>query len=67
EHAAPGSVAAPRVQFESIELPVIMASDEEVCAHNAVLDDLDKALKGTSVWRTEPAAVEENSADAQNA
>ncbi|MBV8627559.1 MAG: DNA polymerase III subunit epsilon [Paraburkholderia sp.] len=67
EHAAPGSVAAPRVRFESIELPVIMASDEEVCAHNAVLDELDKALKGTSVWRAEPVPVEETSADVQNA
>ena len=31
------------------------------------LDELDKALKGTSVWRTEPVAAEEKTADAQNA
>lgn len=67
EHAAPGAAAAPRVQLESIDLPVIMASDEEMAEHNAVLDGLDKAIKGTSVWRTEPAAAEAISADAQNA
>ncbi|MCP3706649.1 DNA polymerase III subunit epsilon [Paraburkholderia sp. CNPSo 3274] len=67
EHAAPGAAAAPRMQLESIDLPVIMASDEEVAEHNAVLDGLDKAIKGTSVWRTEPAPAEANAADAQNA
>ncbi|MEX3947000.1 DNA polymerase III subunit epsilon [Paraburkholderia sp. EG287A] len=67
EHAAPGAAAAPRIQLGSIDLPVIMASDEEIAEHNAVLDGLDKAIKGTSVWRTEPAPAEANAADAQNA
>ncbi|HTR06811.1 MAG TPA: DNA polymerase III subunit epsilon [Paraburkholderia sp.] len=67
EQAEPGAPAAPRVQFDSLELPVIAASDEELAAHNALLDDLDKALKGTSVWRTEPVAAEENAVDTQNA
>ncbi|CAG9263150.1 DNA polymerase III subunit epsilon [Paraburkholderia unamae] len=67
EHAAPGEAAAPRVRLESIELPVIAASDDELSAHNALLDDLDKAVKGTSVWRTQPAPAEEKTADAQNA
>ncbi|WP_042261346.1 DNA polymerase III subunit epsilon [Paraburkholderia heleia] len=67
EHAAPGAAAAPRIQLESIDLPVIMANEEEIAEHNAVLDGLDKAIKGTSVWRTEPAPVETRSADAQNA
>jgi len=34
-------------------LPVLVASEEELSAHLAVLDDLDKAVKGTSVWRIE--------------
>ena len=56
ETAATGDVAAPRVQIETLALPVIAATAEEVAAHDAVLDGLDKAVKGTSVWRTAPAA-----------
>ena len=40
------------------DLPVIVASADELAAHEAVLTDLDKAIKGTSVWRTEPAPAE---------
>ncbi|MFD1555669.1 DNA polymerase III subunit epsilon [Paraburkholderia silviterrae] len=61
-----GSVAAPRVKFETLALPVIAASEEELAAHEALLDGLDKAMKGTSVWRTQPAPAEENSATEQN-
>ena len=49
---------------------VLAASDEELVAHQALLDGLDKAIKGTSVWRLEPAppAQETSSAaDAQTA
>ncbi|MFT4064223.1 DNA polymerase III subunit epsilon [Paraburkholderia sp.] len=46
---------APRVALESLELLVIAASDDEIAAHEAVLDDLDKAVKGASMWRFEPA------------
>ncbi|MDR3096942.1 MAG: DNA polymerase III subunit epsilon [Paraburkholderia sp.] len=60
-----GSVATPRVKFETLALPVIAASEEELTAHEALLDDLDKSMKGTSVWRTQPAA-EENAGTAQN-
>jgi len=45
---------APRVALESLELLVITASADEIAAHEAVLDDLDKAMKGASVWRVEP-------------
>ncbi|SMG14771.1 DNA polymerase III subunit epsilon [Paraburkholderia susongensis] len=44
---------APRVALESLELLVVTASDDEIGAHEAVLDDLDKAVKGASVWRLE--------------
>lgn len=63
---AAGSVAAPRVKFETLALPVIAASEEELMAHEALLDDLDKSMKGTSVWRTQPAPVEEHAATVQN-
>jgi DNA polymerase III subunit epsilon len=61
-----GSVTAPRVKFETLALPVIAASEAELAAHEALLDDLDKAMKAPSVWRTQPAAAEENSTTEQN-
>jgi DNA polymerase III subunit epsilon len=56
-----GNEHAPRVAIDSLELVVIAASDDEIVAHQAVLDGLDKAVKGTSVWRLEtvPAADEQ--------
>ncbi len=61
---------APRVVFESLALRVLAASGDELAAHQAVLDDLDKAIRGTSVWRIEPAPQTDGSvanADAQTA
>ncbi|CAB3797138.1 DNA polymerase III subunit epsilon [Paraburkholderia fynbosensis] len=58
ESHAGGDAHAPRVALEALELVVIAASDDEVAAHQTVLDGLDKAVKGTSVWRLEPAAAE---------
>ena len=52
-----GEAHAPRVAIDSLDLVVIAASDEELAAHQAVLDGLDKAIKGTSVWRLEPVPV----------
>jgi DNA polymerase III subunit epsilon len=57
EATANGAERAPRVALDSLELPVIVASDEEITAHQTVLDGLDKAVKGTSVWRLQPAAA----------
>lgn len=51
ETSTGGAERAPRVALNSLELQVIVASDEEIAAHHAVLDGLDKAVKGTSVWR----------------
>ncbi len=61
-----GAVATPRVKFDTLALPVIAASADELGAHEAVLDGLDKAVKGTSVWRTQPMPAEEIAATAQN-
>src|SRR6201991_1997327 len=53
--AAAGAALTPGVVLEALELPVLAATDDELAAHEAVLNDLDKALKGVSVWRIEPA------------
>lgn len=58
-----GDANTPRVALDSLDLIVIAASEEELVAHQSVLDGLDKAVKGTSVWRLEPApAADEQSA-----
>ena len=49
------------ISLEGLVLPVLAADEEELQAHEAVLNDLDKAMKGTSVWRREP--VPETAAD----
>ncbi|MEQ5839203.1 DNA polymerase III subunit epsilon [Paraburkholderia acidicola] len=53
ESAASGDAHAPGVALDALELPVIVASDEELAEHQALLDGLDKSIKGTSVWRLE--------------
>ncbi|KNH06845.1 DNA polymerase III epsilon subunit [Candidatus Burkholderia brachyanthoides] len=47
------AVATARVALDDLDLPVIVANGDELAAHEAVLSDLDKAIKGTSVWRKE--------------
>ncbi|CAH2770784.1 MAG: DNA polymerase III epsilon subunit (EC [uncultured Caballeronia sp.] len=47
------------IALDDLQLPVLVASEEELSAHLAVLDDLDKAVKGTSVWRIETVIVAE--------
>jgi DNA polymerase-3 subunit epsilon len=67
EPATTSEIAMPGVQFEALVLPVIAASEDELAAHQAVLDDLDKAVKGTSVWRTAPASeAPANAVDVQS-
>ncbi|CAD6550960.1 DNA polymerase III subunit epsilon [Paraburkholderia metrosideri] len=55
ESHANGDANAPRISLHTLDLVVLAASDEEIAAHQAVLDGLDKQVKGTSVWRLEPA------------
>ena len=58
-----GDAHAPRIAIDSLNLAVIAASDDEVAEHQAVLDGLDKAVKGTSVWRLDPSpAADEQTA-----
>lgn len=39
------------VDFSQFNLPVLLARDEEVSAHEALLNDLDKASGGKTAWR----------------
>ncbi|MEX3581589.1 MAG: DNA polymerase III subunit epsilon [Burkholderia sp.] len=43
------------VSLATLALPVLAASEEELAAHQAHLDDLDKSVKGACVWRKENA------------
>ena len=45
-----------RVALHQIELPVLAASGEEQALHDGLLDELDKSIKGTCVWREASAA-----------
>jgi DNA polymerase-3 subunit epsilon len=60
DQPAHGAYATPLAAFDDLDLPVIVASAEEVSAHEAVLNELDRAMKGISVWRTEPAPAEDD-------
>jgi DNA polymerase-3 subunit epsilon len=59
------AAAGKTISLAGLALPVLAADEAELQAHEAVLNDLDKAMKGTSVWRREP--VPETAADAADA
>ncbi|KQP43501.1 DNA polymerase III subunit epsilon [Pseudorhodoferax sp. Leaf274] len=42
----------PRIDLSSIVLQVLVASEEELAAHEAVLAQLDKSTGGKTIWRT---------------
>ena len=41
----------PAIDLRGFELPVIVASEEEIAAHEALLADIDKASGGKLAWR----------------
>lgn len=43
------------IDFASFELPVLLASDEEIAVHEALLGRLDAACGGRALWRIAPA------------
>ncbi|MFM2274537.1 MAG: putative polymerase epsilon subunit [Pseudomonadota bacterium] len=43
--------AASRVDFSRFDLPVLVANESEVAAHDDVLTQLDKASGGKTIWR----------------
>ncbi|NIF89642.1 DNA polymerase III subunit epsilon [Burkholderia sp. Cy-637] len=52
---AGGASGTARVSLATLALPVLAASEDELAAHLAQLDDLDKSVKGACVWRKEDA------------
>ena len=46
-----GENDAPAVDLSTFDLPVLAANDQEIGEHEKVLDGLDKASKGKTVWR----------------
>ncbi|WP_024301750.1 DNA polymerase III subunit epsilon [Pseudogulbenkiania sp. MAI-1] len=49
---AGGGAELAALEFERKPIKVIRASEEELSAHAAYLDELDKAVKGTCLWRS---------------
>lgn len=43
--------SAPVIDLRTFDLPVLMASDQELSDHEELLADIDKASKGKTVWR----------------
>ncbi len=48
------SLAVPQLDLRSFDLPVIAPDAEEAAAHEVVLNELDKASGGKTVWRLAP-------------
>jgi len=44
-------IVIPKIDLRGIQLPVLMASDHELAAHDEVLTQLDKASNGKTLWR----------------
>ncbi|MBN4666612.1 DNA polymerase III subunit epsilon [Pandoraea nosoerga] len=47
-----------RISLRQFDLPVIVAAADEVAQHDDVLNGIDKGMKGTCVWRLEPAPAQ---------
>lgn len=47
-----------KISLRQFDLPVIAAAAEEIEQHDVVLNGIDKGMKGTCVWRKEPAPPE---------
>src|SRR4051794_28734128 len=56
DEASTGAVGAivTRVDLRQFTLPVLLANDQEAAAHEEVLQQLDKASGGKTVWRQVP-------------
>ena len=42
---------APLIDLSAFDLPLLLANDQEIAAHEVLLADIDKASKGKTVWR----------------
>ncbi|MBK5205844.1 MAG: DNA polymerase III subunit epsilon [Polaromonas sp.] len=45
------------IDLSAFDLPLLMANDQEIAAHEKVLTDLDKSSKGKTVWRVVAAEI----------
>jgi DNA polymerase-3 subunit epsilon len=46
-----------QIDLRGIELPVLPANEQELAAHEEVLQQIDKASSGKTVWRKQPETV----------
>jgi DNA polymerase-3 subunit epsilon len=53
-----------KISLRQFDLPVIVAAAEEIAQHDELLNGIDKGMKGTCVWRFEPAPAEAEGAPA---
>ncbi len=51
ETAAPAGAATVEIVHEKLDLVVVKATKEELAAHAKLLDGIDKASGGASIWR----------------
>jgi DNA polymerase-3 subunit epsilon len=54
--ATEGGMELEHVDLGRFDLPVLMANEQEMAAHEGALTDLDKACKGKTLWRALEAA-----------
>ncbi|MES2716716.1 MAG: DNA polymerase III subunit epsilon [Pseudomonadota bacterium] len=52
EHRAGQALAVPQLDLRSFDLPVLGPDADEMAAHEGVLQELDKASGGKTVWRS---------------
>jgi DNA polymerase-3 subunit epsilon len=45
-------VAIQMVDLSRFDLPLLLANDQEMVTHEALLTGIDKASKGKTVWRS---------------
>ncbi len=53
---APAQQAAAAIDLGAFDLPVLVANEDELAAHENVLCELDKASRGKTLWRALPMA-----------
>jgi DNA polymerase-3 subunit epsilon len=51
ETSSAGGAVVVKVDFSTLQLPVLSANDQELAAHEDVLGQMDKASGGKTVWR----------------
>lgn len=52
-----------QISLAQFDLPVLLATADELVQHDGLLNGIDKGVKGTCVWRTEPAPPADTSTD----